>query len=73
MAWLAAKGTSAGVDLTKGEGVPLAYDYVGGPVQETFFDLTDSSRDVTPIFAQLRSQGWPGGVELEQSLRWFVW
>ena len=66
VAWLAMQGTSAGVDLTKGEGVPLAYDYTSSGSQVSYSDLTNSSRDVTPIFAALNADGWPGDYHTNQ-------
>ena len=64
--WLAQQAADAGIDLSVGKGVPLGYDYVGGSNQVEYYDLTDSTRSITSIFAELKADGWAGDYYTNQ-------
>ena len=64
--WLAQQAADAGIDLSVGKGVPLGYDYVGGSNQVEYYDLTDSTRSITSIFAELKADGWTGDYYTNQ-------
>ena len=45
-------------------GVPLGWDVNNN---NQYYDLSDTSREITPIFAQLKKEGWAGDYETMQS------
>ena len=63
--WLKEQAANQGVNLGEPAGVPLGYDPFGNNAK--YYDLTDSSRDVTPIFDALRADGWNGDYHTDQS------
>eukprot|EP00929_Paragymnodinium_shiwhaense_P109732 TRINITY_DN76230_c0_g1_i1.p1 TRINITY_DN76230_c0_g1~~TRINITY_DN76230_c0_g1_i1.p1 ORF type:complete len:570 (+),score=93.08 TRINITY_DN76230_c0_g1_i1:66-1775(+) len=55
---------AAGIDMTREEGIPLAYDY---PLMNRYFDLRNMTRDVTSIFHELWSLGMSGDFHTDQT------